>query len=137
MFFSYFQLLWRLGHNFDCPVQQRNAFIMYLCISEQHVRQLLSGPGERFSKNIRVVCMWFLTRDKLNQKQLTFVSDEHWKKKLSHFDLKIESLAELKFDLGFGVIGEYLSQIDSILSQFNWLSIWTRNVSFIIFGWFM
>ena len=28
---------------------------------------------------------------------------------------KVESLAELKFDPGFRVIGEYLSQIDSIL----------------------
>ena len=27
----------------------------------------------------------------------------------------VESLAELKFDPGFRVIGEYLSQIDSIL----------------------
>ena len=29
--------------------------------------------------------------------------------------LKVESLAEIKFDPGFRVIGEYLSQIDSIL----------------------
>ena len=39
----------------------------------------------------------------------------HWKKKLSHYDLKVDSLVELKFDPGFRVIGEYLSQKDSIL----------------------
>ena len=33
--------------------------------------------------------------------------------KLSHCDLKDESLVELKFDKGFRVIGEYLSQIHS------------------------
>ena len=32
----------------------------------------------------------------------------------SHFDLKFELLAELKFDPGFQVIEEYLRQIDSI-----------------------
>ena len=38
--------------------------------------------------------------------------------------LKVQSLAELKFDPGFRVIGEYLSQIDSILRvNLNWLSI--------------
>ena len=36
-------------------------------------------------------------------------------KKFSHFDLKSESQAELKFDPGFQVIGEYLSQFDSLL----------------------
>ena len=37
---------------------------------------------------------------------------------------KVESLADLKFDPGFWVIGEYLSQIDSKLRvNLNWLSI--------------
>ena len=40
----------------------------------------------------------------------------------SFWPKKVESPVELKFDPGFRVIGEYLSQIDS--SQFfNWLSI--------------
>ena len=41
--------------------------------------------------------------------------DTHREKKLSHFDIKIESLAELKFDPAKWLTGEYLSQIDSTL----------------------
>ena len=51
---------------------------------------------------------------------------EHWKKKWSHFDLKIESLAQLKFDPRFRVIGEYLNQIIVNLTlniESIWLSI--------------
>ena len=40
---------------------------------------------------------------------------QRWKNKWGHFDLKVESLAELKFDPEFRVIWEYLSQIHSIL----------------------
>ena len=46
------------------------------------------------------------------------------RKKWSHFDLKVESLAELKFDPGFRVIGEYLSRIESILRVNLSLNIW-------------
>ena len=41
------------------------------------------------------------------------------RKKWSHFTYKVESLEELKLDTGFRLIGEHLSQIDSILSQFK------------------
>ena len=40
-------------------------------------------------------------------------------KKWGQLDLKFESLAELKFDPGFRVIEEYLSQKDSMSSQFD------------------
>ena len=36
-------------------------------------------------------------------------------RKMVLFDLKLGSLAEQKFDLGFRIVGEYLAQIDSIL----------------------
>ena len=49
-------------------------------------------------------------------------------------NLKNESLAELEFDQGFRAIGEYLSQIDSILRvkltrfwELNWLSMSGQN----------
>ena len=41
----------------------------------------------------------------------------HKLKKRSHFDLKVESMTELKFDTGFRVHGEYLSQFDSNIRQ--------------------
>ena len=51
-------------------------------------------------------------------------SIQHWNKNGVILTLKVESLAELKFDPGFRVIGEYLSQIDSILRvNLNWLSL--------------
>ena len=64
-----------------------------------------------------------------NNIYLPFVHGYHFsyneRKKCSHFDLKFELLAELKFDPGFQVIEEYLRQIDSILGVelTIWLSI--------------
>ena len=42
---------------------------------------------------------------------------------------KVESLAELKFDTGFQVIGEHLSQIDSIL-RVNFTQIFSNYSEF-------
>ena len=57
-------------------------------------------------------------------------SYDRQREKKSHFDIKVESLAELKFDPAKWVTGEYLSQIDSTLRvkltqhwESNWLNI--------------
>ena len=49
------------------------------------------------------------------KKELACMYRDHWKKKLSHFNLKSWVIDGTKIRPGFRVIGEYSSQIDSIL----------------------
>ena len=68
---------------------------------------------------------------------LSPVVEMHWEIKWSHFDLKVESRVELKFDPGLEniwVIGEYLRQIDSVLRvNSNWLSIPSMSIEPLLF----
>ena len=68
-----------------------------------------------------------------------FSKFEHWKEKWSHIDLKIWVTGGSKFDPIFRVIGEYLSQFDSILwVNSNWLSICSQfdsNIFQLLTNW--
>ena len=68
-------------------------------------------------------------RRRVVQFRMSASYDTQREKKLRHFDKKIQSLAELKFDPAKWVTGEYLSQIDSTLivklmqhCESNWLN---------------
>ena len=112
---------------------------MHVLINPRDLRQNKYNRVE-YSHGIRSICrssciiVWHsheISRHKSSEMHRLYVSPSsaHWEKKNGVIlTLKVESLAELKFDPGFRVIGEYLSQFDSILSvNLNQIYLITRN----------
>ena len=91
-------------YNGQQNIYKKYSSIWYLHTKAKILIDWLIEASHRPVQNSYVCKLWYTER-----------------KKLSHFDIKSKSLAELKFDPAKWVTGEYLSQIDS--TESNWLNI--------------